>query len=233
MTWLISISCFLILLFIIILFTKVTITVFFKHSDKKDEQLKVKIRAWYGLLRYTIDIPVLKFNTSQASIDMEKEKKAGKENKEGSESKEKVTPDDAIKGIKDIKELTRHIVDLHQIVRKFLKHVKITKFEWVSEIGTGDAAGSGIAAGLGWSLKYSMFAVIDKYFTVKHEPVFHITPNFHRMCANTMLNGIFHFRIGHAILAGVRFVKYWKGSRPKFFNKPLSSLFGDNKNKSA
>ncbi|MCD7032762.1 DUF2953 domain-containing protein [Metabacillus sp. GX 13764] len=230
MIWL-FLSAIILLFLAMILATKITVILHLKREGKND-RLTVKFKAWYGLLRYTVDIPGAKWNEKDGSLDIKKEKNAGNSESGGSSSEEKISSHDVLAGIKDVRELTEHVVKLHSIARKFLKKVRVARLEWISEIGTGDAASTGFAAGAGWSIKFTVFAVIDQYFSVTEAPCFHIQPNFQKACANTYLQGIFHFRIGNAILAGIRFVKYWKGGKPAFLNKPLSSIFSS-KNKTA
>ncbi len=47
-------------------------------------------------------------------------------------------------------------------------------------------------------------------------PNLSVTPHFQFAILQTQLTCIFQFRIGHAILAGLKLIKFWKGGRPQF-----------------
>lgn len=225
LNWLIIILLLLFILFFLILFTKVTVTLDLNHVGDND-QFKVKFRAWFGLLRYTINIPLVKIDDDGPNLIVKEEQKVGSENAihnanhKGKEKK--VTPEDVLNGIRDIKEIIEHIVGLHKIIRRFLKKIKIKKLEWHSQFGVGDAAHTGLLTGAAWAIKGSVIGIISQYLRLIAKPVVTITPEFNQYCSRTKLQCIFQFRIGQTILAGIQIIKYWKGGIPKLKNKPFS-----------
>ncbi len=59
MWWWIVLILFFLLLFLL-MFTKVTVNIFLQHEQDND-QLTVKFRALFGLIKYTIDVPLVMF----------------------------------------------------------------------------------------------------------------------------------------------------------------------------
>ncbi|MGD6816864.1 DUF2953 domain-containing protein [Metabacillus sp. 84] len=231
MSWLYGMLMLLSAIFVLLLFTRLSITFEYRRIARNDE-LKISFRAWFGVLRYTYKIPVIKFNVSDLSVDAVKEKSTGKDENSGKAKEEKITENDVKAGLKDFKELTEHIIGLHSIITKFLKHIEITTLEWHSRFGTGDAASTGSAAGMVWTLKGLVCGAAENFMKLNTSPVLSVVPVFQGLCLDTMVVCMFRFRLGHAIIGGLRFVKYWKGGKTHFTNKPLSKLFGQ-QNKSA
>lgn len=223
MFWFIVILLFLLFLFIMIILTKITVTLDLNHSGDNDH-FKIKFRAWYGLIRYTIDIPFVKVDDAGSNLIVKQEQKLGSdsEHNKGKNKEQKVTPDEVMNSLSDVKEIAQHIVGLHKIVKRFLKKVKVKKLEWHSQLGIGDAAHTGLLTGAAWAIKGSVIGIISQYMKLLITPVVTITPEFNRLCSKTKLQCIIQFRIGQAMLAGIRFIKYWKGGRPKLKNKPFS-----------
>lgn len=223
MFWFIVILLLLLLLLLLIIITKLTVTLDLKHVGDND-QFKIKFRAWFGLLRYTINIPLVKIDDNGPNVIVKQEQKVGNEKADNKvkEKEEKVSPDDALNSLSDIKEITQHIVGLHKIIRRFLKKIKIKKLEWHSQFGIGDAAHTGLLTGAAWAIKGSVIGVMSQYMKLKTNPVVTITPEFNQFCSRTKLQCIFQFRIGQAMWAGIQFIKYWKGGRPKLKSKPFS-----------
>ncbi|KZZ85663.1 MULTISPECIES: DUF2953 domain-containing protein [Bacillaceae] len=229
MIWVYGILLFLFLFMLLIAFTKLTITVEYCRIGKNDD-LKVKVRAWGGLLRYTFKVPVIKANEKDMSVSVVKESNMGQEKNSGKSQEDHITESDVKTGIRDFKELAGHITGLHTIARKFLKHIEITQFEWHTRFGLGDSASTGSTAGMLWTIKGLMCGAAGNYMKLKTQPVLSIVPIFQGLCLDTMVTGMVRFRIGHAIIGGLRFVKYWKGGKPSFGNKPLSKIFGEHNN---
>ncbi|WP_260445642.1 DUF2953 domain-containing protein [Metabacillus elymi] len=211
------------LLFLLIIFTKMTVTLDLNHIGDND-QFKIKFRAWFGLLRYTINIPLVKIDKDEPKLIVKQEQKMGSEKADNKvkEIEDKVTPEDALNGLSDIKEITQHIVGMHKIIRKFLRKIRIKKLEWHSQFGIGDAAHTGLLTGAAWAIKGGVIGLLSQYMKLQTTPVVTITPEFNQFCSRTKLQCIFQFRIGQAILAGIQFIKYWKGGRPKLKTKPFS-----------
>ncbi|KKI91148.1 hypothetical protein WQ54_16380 [Bacillus sp. SA1-12] len=223
MFWIMIIILFFLLLFFLIIITKITITLDLNHTGDND-RFKIKFRAWFGLLRYTIDIPLVKIDDDGPNLIIKQDKKAGSENKDKQvkEKEDKISPDDVLTSLSDIKEITQHIIGMHRIIRRFLRKIKIKKLEWHSQFGIGDAAHTGILTGAAWTIKGVVIGLITQYMRLKTEPIVTITPDFNRFCSRTKFQCIFQFRIGQAMFAGIQFIKYWKGGRPKLKSKPFS-----------
>ncbi|MFS0882857.1 hypothetical protein CHH83_23135 [Bacillus sp. 7586-K] len=223
MHWIFYLLLLFLFLIILILCTKLTITVDIQHVEDNNH-FKIKLRAWFGLIRYTIEIPLVKID-DDANLVVKQKQKVGKEKNNDSVAKgtEKVTPEESLHFMQDIREITQHIVGLHGIIRSFLKKVKVIKLEWHSQLGVGDAAHTGIITGAAWGIKGGVISLIGKYMKVKTTPYVTITPEFNQVCSRMKLECMFQFRIGQAIYAGIQFIKYWKGGRPKLKSKQFST----------
>ncbi|MBB5324483.1 hypothetical protein HNQ34_001580 [Anoxybacillus tepidamans] len=213
-------------LFIFFMCMKLSITIFFQHAQDDDE-CRITTKALFGLVRYTVRIPLIKIDKQSPGIVVA-HKETVKNVSESSLKRTKYNPREIIHSFKEAKEFAQHVVHLHVIVRKFLSHVSVTKLEWQSKIGTGDAAETGMIVGIGWSLKYGLAALISKYMSLKTVPFLSITPSFQQAVSETKFICMIHFRIGHAMIAGMRIVKYWRGNRLKmksFVNRQTNESY--------
>lgn len=223
MFWVILVIFIIFLFFLLILFTRLTITLDLNHLGDNDKY-RVVVRAWNGLLRYTINMPLVKVEGDKPNLIVKQEQKVEMANEQNNvkEKNEKVTPEDVLNVISDVKEIAEHIIGMHKIIRKFLKKIHIKKLEWHSQLGIGDAAHTGLITGAAWSIKGGVVGLLSQYMKLKEVPVVTITPEFNQFCSRTKFQCIFQFRIGQAMFAGIQFIKYWKGGRPKLKNKPFS-----------
>lgn len=206
--------------------TKIKVMINYFHAQD-DDSLKIEFKALFGLIKYKMDIPVIKIDDDSAAIVTKEKLKSGQEEKTVKEGRRKMTPDDLIKSFKDFNILLEHVVSLHKIIRRFLKKVKIKELEWNTLLGAGDAALTGMLTGAAWTVKSSVIAVISSYFRLQVMPQMTVQPHFQLAVAQTSFKCMLQFRIGHAMVAGIKLLKFWKGGRPKFKTKPLSALSND------
>lgn len=198
-------------LFLMLAMMKLSVTIFFQHAQDDDEW-KITFRTLFGIVRYTIHIPLVKVEITSPGIVIAQKTNMGNTPK-SEEERKKYTPNEIMDIFRKAREFTERVVHLNDIMKNFFRHVSITKFEWQTKIGTGDAAATGMIVGLGWSLKYSVLAVCSKYMKLKTTPMITIIPSFYQAVSETKFVCMIHFRIGHAMLAGIRVVKHWRGNR--------------------
>ncbi|WP_417899322.1 DUF2953 domain-containing protein [Bacillus haimaensis] len=220
--WIGILAGIVLLLFLLIFFTKITVH-FYYHHQQDDDEMIIRLSAWFGLIRYTIDVPLIKVDKETASIEVKEETHMGKGGKTKEKDK-KYSPEEILNSFRDTYEMVRHVVGMHKIVRRFLSKMEIKELEWHSNIGLGDAAHTGMVVGAGWTLKGGIVGFMSHFAKLQTQPILTITPYFQMMVSQTLIKCMIRFQIGYAILAGIRTVKYWKGGRPKFKTRPLSML---------
>ncbi|MGE7600877.1 DUF2953 domain-containing protein [Peribacillus sp. NPDC097675] len=224
MKWLLIIMAILLVVLLLLIFTKIKVHFSYKRVQK-DDLIHMKMTAWFGLLHYTLKVPVIKKDDKSAALIVEKEKGMTDESKK--ESIEKVTAEDFLNGLSDIRTLIHHIVNLHRIIRNFLGKVQVKEFAWHSVVGTKNAAQTGILTGNCWALKGTIIGLLTTYLDFRIMPAYTITPDFYRRQAQTSFTCILEFRIGQAILTGIKLLRYWKGGKVSFKSKTLAKFTGD------
>lgn len=226
MVWVVIISCLILLFFLLliaVIFSKLTITIHFYHYDKQSH-LSLKFKFWKWL-KYTIDIPLMEVDAENAGIKLKEEKQAS-----GGETKDdtkEITAEDLLTSFKNMDELLKHVVSLYHIIRHFMSKIIVKQLRWHTVIGVGNAALTGVLTGGFWSVKGSILGVLSHYMKLKTRPDIAISPQFQFAVAQTSFICMIQFRIGHAMLAGFKLIKFWKGGRAHFKTSQLSVLSGD------
>ncbi len=231
MKWVLLIIIIFCALLLLIVLTKLKVTIYVKHSQK-DNDLKVKFSAWFGLLRYTIHVPLIKVDEDSPGVVIKHEEMSSVGNGKSTNKTKKFTASTILKSMQDTKTLVERVVHLHKIVKMFLKKVTITKLDWHTVFGIGDAAHTGIFIGTSWSIKGIVLGILSQYMKLKTKPNISVTPLFQQVYSETKLVCMIQFRVGHAMVAGIRLVKYWRGGIPNFKTSPLVMLSGGTSKKS-
>lgn len=206
MWWVVGIAAGIILLIIIVLITKVYITVdYIHHSD--DDSLTVRFRVW-KILTYTYKVPVIAIEPESASVLLKEEKQKGRVTEQ--ESEKKVTKKDILDRFKFFEHLIKNIEHFHRILNRFLSHMTVSRFEWHTRFGLGDAAWTGIATGAVWGIKGNVLAFVSHHMNLLAQPQLSVEPIWHSEDSEISLSCMISFRIGHAMGAGIQVIKFWK-----------------------
>ncbi|WP_078414041.1 DUF2953 domain-containing protein [Priestia abyssalis] len=212
--WLL-LSAFCVLIFIIFI-SKLRIQVNVNRVRGNDFY-QIKCSLWFGLIRYTYKIPVIKVDEDSPTVVVDEEMKAGNPSQEkgGQDQWKDYSIQDAARLIEDMKEFLEHVVGFHKIVKRFLSHVSIERIRWNTVIGSGDAMYTGVTVGMIWSLKGSLIGIVSQYMRLKDHPIIEVLPSFQYHTLETRFQCMISFRIGHAILTSLRILKHWKKFRHK------------------
>ena len=131
-----------------------------------------------------------------------------------------------------MKRVLEHVVGFHRIIRHFLKKVQVKQFEWHSRIGVGDAAQTGTLVGSFWAIKGSIIGLLTATLHFRVNPQLTITPDFQKNSVDTTIICILRFRIGQAIMTGIKLLRYWKGSKAKLITGSLVKQSDNSNNQS-
>uniref|UniRef100_UPI00402B03B6 DUF2953 domain-containing protein n=1 Tax=Bacillus sp. DX2.2 TaxID=3073452 RepID=UPI00402B03B6 len=164
MKWLVIGIGIVLLLILFILFLKISLKVTFLYSEM-EKQCLLQVKIWN--IKYTFD--VLERMEKQKKKTGQKIEKAEEEG--GIENK-------VMAQLDSIGEIVKKLQEIHSIIKKNLKKVKINQWRWHSQIGTGDAASTGIVTGFAWSTKGMVVGVVGEYMHIIDIPELEITPVF-------------------------------------------------------
>ncbi len=218
-------------LILAILLTKLKVSIYYFHLQD-DDSLTIECKAWLGLIKYKLKVPLIKVDDNSPTIVIKEEVQSGNTEETKKKNTKQFSTEDLLNSVRDIKKILKHVVSFHHILRHFLKKIHITKVEWHTIMGVGDAAATGMLTGALWSIKGSVIGIFSHYFRLLDNPNMSVQPQFQMAVSQTSFKCMLHFRIGHAIIAGIKLLKFWKGGLPQFKSKLFSSLTSKDKTKS-
>ncbi|MGY2613247.1 DUF2953 domain-containing protein [Bacillus pretiosus] len=164
MKWLIIGIGILLLTILFILFLKISLKITLLYTEI-EKQFLLQVEIWK--FKYTFDVlERIKKQQKKTGQKIEKaEKEGGIENK-------------VMAQIDSIGEIVKKLQEIHSVLKKNLKKVKINQWRWHSQIGTGDAASTGIITGFAWSIKGMVVGIVGEYMHIIDIPELEITPVF-------------------------------------------------------
>lgn len=201
--WILFLFAILILLGII-WFTMIHLEVEYSRKQEKD-QLLVEFSAWWRLIRYKINIPVLDLGPQGVEYTKKTNQEIG--NTKGATEKKKkklFSPQDVYNIKFKFDSLMRRVHDLKKIIQKSLKKIRCDRLEWNTTIGLGDAAATGTFTGLIWGIKGCIIAVIAHYVSLRSMPHIQVAPQFQHLWLESKFKMSLRFRLGMVVLTGLK-----------------------------
>jgi len=191
-----------VLIIILILYMRVNIRVTYL-KDGTDDELIFIISTLMGLLNIKREINVVDLVLSNKKLALELKEEI-EVTRKGMLLKELERVLDYQK-ILDITERVKELMQMYKNAILYFKNKIIIRYlNWETGIGTGDAALTGIATGFLWNVKTIIVYVLNTQFRIVDVPSVNIKPNFERIAFITQFDCIFSFKIGHAIIAGIK-----------------------------
>jgi hypothetical protein len=173
-----------------------------------DDRLQVTISALRGLVKVRKTVPALNWRPEARSVDVS----------EDGVREQRITLDTIRQSQQQLNRLKERVVHLLDIVKGFLAKVRCEHLQWYTALGTGDAAETGMLIGAAWGLKSTAVGWVSRYVQMKDVPNLAVTPDFYRTRLYTHFHCIVKFRLGEAILAGVKIllhIRKTEGTRDK------------------
>ncbi|MDR4918738.1 DUF2953 domain-containing protein [Bacillus pseudomycoides] len=198
MKWIVIGIGIVLLIILFILFLKISLKVTFLYSEM-EKQCLLQVKIWN--IKYTFDVlERMEKQKKKTGQKIEKAEEGGIENK-------------VMAQLDSIGEIVKKLQEIHSVIKKNLKKVKINQWRWHSQIGTGDAASTGIVTGFAWSTKGMVVGVVGEYMPIIDIPELEITPVFQGKGFASRCELTASFHIYRSIIAVFMLLMFMKKQR--------------------
>jgi hypothetical protein len=186
--------------------------------NKERDKLRLRFSIFFGLLRYTIEFPLFDL---VANANQQFQIKATAKSGIGDQAAKHlpiitIAVDQIRRALKIQYQFMDRLHNFFPYMRQFSKTFRVQQLKWSTEIGVGDAALTGTAAGLVWSVKGTVVGLVSHLLTMQTKPVMFVRPMFLKTGFETRIDCIIRFWVGQAIFEGIKLVIYLlrEGKRP-------------------
>lgn len=164
-----------------------------------DDLLRIQIRALYGIVRLKYEVTVMDWQGRSVSIkqEMVNVKKQSLQN----ESKSRINRRKVMHMVRELRELTAHVLGFSAWVRKTLSAIRCHGWEWETRIGLVDAADTAMTTGIVWSIKSCISGPLLGGVRLLNRPKLSVIPLFHEDYFETRLQSRFSIRFSSALWA--------------------------------
>lgn len=207
MNWLVIVMGIVLLLILFILFLKISLKFTLLYSEM-EKQCLLQVKIWN--ITYTFDV-------------LERIEKTEKKTKQKSEKAEAEggIENKVMAQLDSIGEIVKKLQEIHSVLKKNLKKVKINQWRWHSQIGTGDAASTGIVTGFAWSTKGMIVGVVGEYMHIIDIPELEITPVFQGKGFASRCELTASFHMYRSIITAIMLLVFMRKQRSVNKGKPV------------
>lgn len=185
---------------ILIPFTSITIRVTYLRDGSDDELIAI-VAGLFGLVNIKRETNLIKLMMSlRSGVEMEHEIEATKKGRPIKESSSFLNYKEAVWEFRRALRLYRRYRKAIDFLRE---RITVKELSWETSLGTGDAAVTGMAVGLMWTLKTAVISILDTRLRNLTLGAVEITPSFDCAKFRTKFDCILRFKIGHAIIASI------------------------------
>ncbi|MBO8165011.1 MAG: DUF2953 domain-containing protein [Brevibacillus sp.] len=190
------------LLFMLIVLTPLRIELAYRRVSDND-YVNIQVSAWFRLVRFSYELPVMKLLTGRAgsAVFADVKREMGQKQKD---SQKKITYPDVKTMLKKYKQFQRRVLDLRETMKWMMRKIRCEQIEWHTRLGFGEAASTGALTGLVWGIKSALVTSISHYITLRTVPRLSVQPVWNGEVIQTQFRCILRFRLGYAMVAGVR-----------------------------
>lgn len=202
----------LVFMFIGIMFVRVRFEVEYRRKGR-DDHLRVEMTSLGGLVRYSTEVPVVDLDRHFLEPVLKMEADIESVVSHPVEDKGLIVriPVAVILSKLPVymKQGMAYLNRYRSALRKLLRSIRFHHLKWSAEIGLGDPAYTGIATGLLWGINGVAYRIfVSNAGKIEQPPVFSVRPCFNGTCLRLEFHCIFDMRIGHIIIAGLKFVRF-------------------------
>lgn len=190
------------LILVLMWFSRISFHTFYSRVGSND-RFYVKVRGLYGLVRFKIEVPVIKFKGLAQGVGVKAEAVNGLNNSLVSEGATDIDREKIIRYYRKLKQILQATFDMKEWVKETLALVCCTDLKWITRVGVGDAPETAITTGIVWTLKSSMLAYAFQFMNRDAKPQIRVIPQYNETHFSTEFSCIAQIRLGHAILAGL------------------------------
>jgi hypothetical protein len=186
-----------------ILFSKIKINIWIKKIGR-DEDVVVKIRMLYGLIRLHYDLPMMKVGSLEDGIVLEVDKRNNIGQEEKSHNETQVNKRRIDHWINIFHQVLNATESFKTWSKRTMSRLSITNMEWSTNFSVGDAAYTAVASGMLWSTKTFIIGWLSHEVQLMDPPRVFVVPVFDdHPYFSSELSCIVQISCGYAIYAGL------------------------------
>lgn len=188
-----------VLVLLLILFLPLRFHLYY-HKKGNDDDFVMEISPPRNIFHQKIVIPAIKIRDKWRKVVFDWEGEVGNEQEVFTQGEKKI---DLVDEYHLLVGTSNRIAQHIQACSYLARYLRLHKFEFIVQVGTGDPAYTGFAAGMLWSLIPPLWKkILNNVQNIEQTPIVRIVPDFTGKRLVLCFDSIFTLKVGHIITIG-------------------------------
>ncbi len=195
----------ILIIFAVIIISPITINIKMLKDNNNDEVI-INFKLLYGIIKFKLEYPLINIEVNKKNINLKfkEERKSKIKSNLSKDNKQSINIDKLMSQLNSAKGIFNEYKD---ILNYILSRINWKLLYWISEIGTNNAASTGLITGLISIIKSNLVVFMNNRNYEFEKVRMDTAPNFKKLVFRTKLNCIFSIKVGYIIIAGLKFLK--------------------------
>lgn len=169
------------------------------YREGENDEVDLKVRALFGLVRLRYQVPTFELKPMLKGFRMDvSQSGAGLLNPTFDVSRREIET-----FVARARRLLSHMNDYRKWMTDSMRHVHVAELSWTTQFGLGDAADTGMAAGVVWSVKSAIVGVASQMMTLDARPNVRVDPLFGESKFRTDVVVVSKVRVHRSLAMGI------------------------------
>lgn len=169
-----------------------------------NDHAELQVKALFGLITYKAEIPVMYLKETEPALVLKGEQHGTPVSADNQEKVGHIDQSVIERFYARVMDALRFTRNLTGLAKRLVSKIKLTRWEWSTSVGTGDAVWTAMSTGLAWSVQSAATGILSKYMRLCAVPILKVEPRFNAAYFETRVVCTAQIRLGYVMLAGIR-----------------------------
>ncbi|MCI3920239.1 DUF2953 domain-containing protein [Paenibacillus sp. TRM 82003] len=166
--------------------------------EGENDEVDATLRALFGLVRLRYKVPTIELKPMLRGFRM----KVSQKDTSSMLPTLDFTREELQTFLARARRLISNMKNAREWIMDTMHHVHVSELRWKTRFGLGDAAETGMASGVVWSMKSAMVGVFSKMMTLDQRPDLQVDPRFGEKTFRTDVSARFRVRVIRTFVIG-------------------------------
>lgn len=158
------------------------------RRERENDRVTIELSAIFGLIRYKIDIPAIKFIDWYHGISIKQQGVNQTTNQVHNKDKLFLRKSTLLRNWRKAQQFLKATTGFNEWFKRLLARISCEELRWTSRIGLEDAAATAVMTGVIWAIKSTLTGVAVQYVRMKQQPQLAVLPQYNKLHFSTNLH---------------------------------------------
>lgn len=149
--------------------------------ERQNDRVTIELSAIFGLIRYRIDIPAIKFINWYRGLAIKQQGMNETTSQVHKKDKLYLHKETILSYWRKSQLYMKATTGFNEWFKRLLARIHCEEFNWTSRIGLDDAPATAVMTGVIWAIKSTITGFAVQYVKMKHKPQLAVLPQYNKL----------------------------------------------------